>query len=144
MRASTGIQAAGISHLIIHSFSIQLHGMMAWGSVMLSFAGIYCIYLNKERNGYGHLKSQHSIAGAGVMCSCVALGMAGGVFLHPDFGVDNTNTTIRLGHKFASRIVLMLAWATAFSGLQQMIPDKLMLLLPFGIPLVVLIPFVLM
>jgi hypothetical protein len=118
--------------------------MMGSGSVLLSCAGVYCIYLNKERNGYGHLKSQHSIAGVGVLCSCIALGMAGGVFLHPDFGVDKTNKTIRLGHKMASRIVLMLAWFTAFSGLQQMIPDKGLMLLPFGIPLLILAPFVLL
>jgi hypothetical protein len=126
------------------SLVIQLHGMMGSGSLLLSCAGVYCIYLNKERNGYGHLKSQHSIAGVGVLCSCIALGMAGGVFLHPDFGVDKTNKTIRLGHKMASRIVLMLAWFTAFSGLQQMIPDKSLMLLPFGIPLLILVPFVLL
>jgi hypothetical protein len=123
---------------------IQLHGMMGSGSLVLSCAGVYCIYLNKERNGFGHLKSNHSIAGVGVLCSCIALGMAGGVFLHPDFGVDKTNKTIRLGHKMASRIVLMLAWFTAFSGLQQMMPGKELMLLPFGIPLLILVPFVLL
>jgi hypothetical protein len=118
--------------------------MMGSASLLLSCAGVYCIYLNKERNGFGHLKSQHSIAGAGVLCSCIGLGMAGGVVLHPDFGVDKTNKTIRFAHKTASRLVLILAWFTAFSGLQQMIPDRSLMLLPFGIPLLILIPFVLM
>jgi hypothetical protein len=78
------------------------------------------------------------------MCSCIGLGLAGGVFLHPDFGVDKTNKTIRLVHKMASRIVLMLAWFTAFSGLQQMTPDNGLMWLPFGLPLLVLVPFVLL
>lgn len=56
----------------------KMHGMMGWASIMLSFGGIYCIYQNKEMNGYEHLKSTHAQVGLGLMLTCVGLGMAGG------------------------------------------------------------------
>jgi Eukaryotic cytochrome b561 len=110
---------------------------------MASFCGIYCIYRNKEMNGYPHLQSSHSWAGAGVLISCVGLGMAGSVFLHPDFGIDKTNKVIRLAHKFASRVTLMMAWFTAFYGLYQMVPGQTSTLCMYGLPLLALVPFVL-
>lgn len=118
--------------------------MIAWGSLLLSLGGVFCIYLNKERNGYGHLQTSHSLLGASVLASCISLGMAGGVFLHPDFGFDKTNKTIRFAHKTASRLTLMLAWFTAFTGLYQMIPDSTVQLAIFTLPLFGFIPLVLM
>jgi hypothetical protein len=41
-----------------------------------------------------------NIAGLAVMVGCIMAGIAGGLFLHPDFGVDHQNGTIRKAHKF--------------------------------------------
>jgi hypothetical protein len=54
-----------------------------------------------------------------------------------------TNKMIRLAHKTASRLSLMLAWITAFLGLFQLTTEPLMLV-SYGVPLVLLVPFVLM
>jgi hypothetical protein len=45
--------------------------------------------------GKEHLTSTHSIAGMSTIAGCIMAMLAGGVFLHPDFGVDKTNTNIR-------------------------------------------------
>jgi hypothetical protein len=110
---------------------------------MVSFAGIYCIYLNKENNGYKHLQSPHAKMGLGVVITCACLGMAGGVFLHPDFGIDQQNKTIRLAHKTAARLTLILSWVTAIFGLFQLKEDIVTIAL-YGLPLFALVPFVLM
>ena len=117
--------------------------MLGWGSIFVCFAGLYCIYQNKENNGYSHLQSAHSRTGAFVVLNCVGLGLAGGIFLHPDFGVDKTNKTIRLLHKTFSRLVLIAAWMTAFLGLLQLTDDTTTLFM-FAAPLVALVPVTLM
>jgi hypothetical protein len=122
---------------------VQLHAILGGVGNMLSMAGAYCIYLNKERNGYQHLKSNHAKAGAAVLLSCMALGLVGGVVLHPDFGIDKTNTTIRYVHKMAGRGTLLLAWITAFMGLYQLIPNDTVMLAAYALPLMALVPFVL-
>lgn len=110
---------------------------------MVSFAGLYFIYKNKEINGSGHLKTTHAKVGLGVVLSCVGLGMAGGIFLHPDFGVDKQNKTIRFAHKMASRLTLILAWITSLLGLFQL-TQNITTLAVYGLPLVALVPLVLM
>ena len=121
-----------------------MHGILGWLSIFASLAGCYCIYANKEMNGYAHLKSTHAWCGVGVMINCIGLGIAGGVFLHPDFGVDKGNKTIRNLHKWASRITLISAWFTAVLGLSQLIPDDAVTLAMYGFPLIALVPFTLM
>lgn len=71
------------------------------------------------------------------------IGMAGGIFLHPDFGIDKTNKTIRFAHKMASRGLLMSAWCTAVIGLQQLTSDPVILAL-YAVPLVILTPLALL
>jgi hypothetical protein len=117
---------------------------MGIASLFLSLSGVFCIYLNKERNGYPHLQTSHSMLGTGVLLSCIGLGLAGGLFLHPDFGMDKTNKKIRFAHKTFSRIVLMISWFTAFSGLYEMMPNETIKLFAFAMPLFGLIPLVLM
>ena len=122
-----------------------MHGILGWAGIMLSLAGCYCIYRNKEINGYGHLKSSHAWCGLGVMINCIGVGMAGGVFLHPDFGIDKTNKTYRALHKWASRITLIAAWLTAVLGVSQLLPsDDNTTLAMFAFPLVVFVPFTVM
>jgi hypothetical protein len=110
---------------------------------MCSFGGLYIIYKNKENNGKPHFTSNHAWAGLFCLANCVGLGLAGGIVLHPDFGIDKTNKTIRLVHKTFARLVLMLAWATAFLGLFELTQEP-MTLATYGVPLLLLIPFTLM
>lgn len=117
--------------------------MLGWASIFVSLTGLYCIYRNKENNGYEHLKTAHSRIGAFVVLNCIALGLAGGIFLHPDFGIVKTNKTIRFFHKTASRLVLIAAWITAFLGLFELTQDAVTIAL-FALPLVALVPFTLM
>ena len=122
----------------------KLHAFLAWASIFCSLAGLYVIYQNKEINGFKHLKSYHAWFGISLFLSCFGLGMVGTVVLHPDFGLDNTNKTIRLAHKMGARLTLIFVWITAILGLQQLIPNDLVTLSAFAAPLVLLIPFVLM
>lgn len=78
-----------------------------------------------------------------MIINCIGLGLVGSIVLHPDFGVDKTNKTIRFAHKMASRIVLIIAWMTAFLGLYQMNVSNSILAM-YGIPLLALVPFTLM
>ena len=122
-----------------------MHGILGWLGILLSLAGCYCIYRNKEINGFAHLKSNHAWCGVGVMINCIGVGMAGGIFLHPDFGMDKTNKTLRALHKWASRITLIFAWMTAILGVDQLVPssDQFTLVM-YAFPLMVLVPFTLM
>ncbi len=77
----------------------KIHGIMASLGLFMAFGGLYVIYKNKEMMGKEHLTSTHSIAGIVTMAGCTMAMMAGGIFLHPDFGVDKTNQTIRYDRK---------------------------------------------
>ena len=122
-----------------------MHGMLAWGSIVLSLAGTYCIYRNKEINGYGHLKSSHALCGLGVMINCIGVHMAGGVLLHPNFCIAKTHKTHQALHKWASRITLIASWLTAVLGVNQLLPsDDTTTLAMFAFPLIVFVPLAVM
>lgn len=86
--------------------------------------------------------SPHSWCGVGVIISSIGLGMAGGVFLHPDFGLDKTNQLIRKVHKTASRVTLIVAWITAVGGLLQLTSDPTTIAM-YACPLLAVAPFTL-
>lgn len=118
------------------------HGMLAGASVLCNVAGVYCIYLNKERNGFQHFKSYHGTVGMGLVLVYMSLGLVGGIVLHPDFGLDKGNKIIRMAHKLASRLTIAACWVTAFVGLNTLTKDPVQLAM-FGIPLVALMPVLL-
>jgi hypothetical protein len=62
--------------------------------------------------------------------------------LHPDFGLDKTNQTIRYAHKTFARLVLGCAWATAVMGMYNMTQDPMELAI-VGVPLLLFAPFTL-
>jgi Eukaryotic cytochrome b561 len=62
---------------------------------MCSAGGLYAIYKNKENHGSQHWTTTHAMAGVACILSCIGLGLVGGIVLHPDFGIDKTNKTIR-------------------------------------------------
>ena len=74
----------------------------------------------------------------------IVIAMIGTIFLHPDVGIMKTNNPIRLGHKIASRILLLLAWFTAILGLYQLIPNEPMKLAIYVAPMVCLLPYTLL
>lgn len=71
-------------------------------------------------------------------------GFAGGVLLHPDFGIDKQNKLVRAVHKYASRVLLTLAWVATLSGLKTLVGDDIKSLVLFAVPLVVAGKFSLM
>jgi len=71
-------------------------------------------------------------------------GLAGAVFLHPDFGIDKANKLYRKVHKYASRALLMLAWMATLSGLKTLVGDDIKTLILFAAPLALAAPFTLM
>ncbi|KAL7468571.1 hypothetical protein ACHAXS_008803 [Conticribra weissflogii] len=123
----------------------KLHGIMAWLGMFLSGGGFYVIYQNKEKMGKEHFTTIHSWAGLAVLIGCIMAGLAGGVFLHPDFGVDKQNGTIRKAHKLMSRGLLMVAWLATLSGLQTLVgDDDVKTLVMFAAPMIAAAPFTLM
>jgi Eukaryotic cytochrome b561 len=110
--------------------------------VSLAGAGFYVIYTNKNANNYSHFMSYHAQFGVAILVSCIGLGMVGGVVLHPDFGVDKTNKTIRFAHKTGARVVLAGAWMCCVSGMAQLTTDPMSLAI-VALPLMVLFPFTL-
>jgi hypothetical protein len=122
----------------------KLHALFGGASMISNVAGLYVIYRNKETMGFQHLKTNHARVGFALFLLCFGLGMAGTVFLHPDWGMDKTNTTIRFWHKTASRLALIFSWITAIMGLLQLVPNDPMTLAMYGLPLACLVPFTLM
>jgi len=120
----------------------KMHGIMASLGLFMAFGGLYVIYNNKKMMGKEHLTSTHSIAGIVTMAGCTMAMMAGGIFLHPDFGVDKTNQTIRFAHKWFARSVMFSGWVTCFLGLKHLTSDIFTLAL-FCLPLLALAPFTL-
>jgi len=120
-----------------------VHGILSWCGIACTAGGLYAIYHNKNLNGRPHMTSWHSYVGLLSAVSSVGIGLAGGIVLHPDFGMANKNATIRLAHKVGARLTLALAWMAAFSGLYNMSPDTMTLIL-YGFPLVACVPFALM
>lgn len=118
----------------------KLHGILAWLGIFSALGGLFSVYQYKSQVGSDHFTSTHSIAGLIVIISCIGLGVVGGAVLHPDFGVDKTNKTIRWVHKMSARVILMMAWVAAFSGLSQLTTDTTTLL-AFAVPLLLLVPF---
>jgi hypothetical protein len=93
--------------------------------------------------GKPHFATYHAIGGIACLLGTSLIGAVGSIFLHPDFGMDKTNKTIRFAHKTSARILLFVAWGVSFSGLATLTTDFTILGL-FGVPLLALAPFVLM
>lgn len=84
-------------------------------------------------------------AGLAVLIGCTMVGLVGGIVLHPDFGIDKQNGTIRKAHKLMSRGLLIVAWMATLSGLKTLIgDDDIKTLIMFAAPLAVAAPFTLM
>ena len=121
----------------------KLHGMLASFGYLLAVGGLVAIYHNKNLWGKEHFTSYHGKIGITVMsCTLLPL-MAGAVMLHPDFGIDKTNKTIRKIHKVFSRILMAIAWGNSLYGLYGMRKEHPMELLLYGVPLVLLMPLTL-
>jgi hypothetical protein len=104
--------------------------------------GLYVIYTNKSNNGADHFTSNHGKAGLACVVCSIGAGMAGSIFLHPDFGMDKTNKQIRFIHKTFARVVIACAWMVAVSGMYTLTSD-IMSQAIVAVPLLVFAPFTL-
>lgn len=120
-----------------------LKGILAFVGSTLSWLGFYVIYKNKDQMGKPHFATYHAIGGMVCLVGSSMIGAVGSIFLHPDFGIDKTNKTIRFAHKTSARVLLFMAWLVAFSGLATLTTDTIILGL-FGIPLLAFAPFILL
>lgn len=73
----------------------KLHGILASSGLFMALGGLYVIYVHKESLGKDHLTTVHGFAGIVTVAGCIMAMLAGALFLHPDFGMDKTNKTIR-------------------------------------------------
>lgn len=121
----------------------KLHGMIASAGYFLSLGGLYAIYHNKNLYERPHFTSLHGKIGIAVMVLMFGPWLGGGMFLHPDIGIDKTNQTIRKIHKLLSRSLIAVAWANSIYGLYGMRHEHPMELFLYGVPLVVLVPMTL-
>ena len=90
-----------------------------------------------------HETNIDATVGLTAFSGCILPGVAGAVFLHPDFGIDKQNKIYRSVHKYASRALLLLAWTATISGLKTLIGDDIQTLIIFAAPLVLVAPFTL-
>jgi len=122
----------------------KLHGMIASLGFFLSLGGLYAIYHNKNLYERPHFTSVHGKIGIAVVVGMVGPLLAGAVVLHPDFGIDKTNQTIRKIHKVFSRILMAVAWGNSLYGLYGMRSEHPMELIAYGLPLAILMPLTLL
>jgi hypothetical protein len=122
----------------------KMHGMIASAGYFLACGGLYAIYHNKNLMEREHFTSTHGKIGIAVMVSLLGPLLAGGVVLHPDFGVDKTNKLIRKVHKMFSRFLMCVAWGNSIYGLYGIRSEHPMELFIYGLPLLMLMPMTLM
>ncbi|KAL7560503.1 hypothetical protein ACA910_020616 [Epithemia clementina (nom. ined.)] len=122
----------------------KIHGILGGVSIFVSLVGLYVIYQNKNSMNKAHFTTVHAWAGLAVLVNMIGVGLVGGIFLHPDFGLRKTDQTIRLAHKTFSRLVLVAAWMTACYGLYQLVPMAPVKLAIYAAPLVCLVPYTLL
>ena len=120
----------------------KIHGMLASTGFFLALGGLYAIYHNKNLYERPHFTSLHGKAGLALLVLTAPPMLVGGIFLHPDWGVDKTNKEYRKLHKLFSRIIMSCAWGTAMYGMYSMTKDPIELAI-YGVPLLILAPFTL-
>lgn len=94
----------------------KIHSILMTSALAFAFFGWYVIYTNKEMLGKAHLLTMHGKLGCTVLISYLLVGLVGGVFLHPDFGVWRNNQNIRFCHKVAGKVLTALAWSCSVLG----------------------------
>ena len=142
MTGSMGI--AAITKKLGGYTNTKLHGMIASLGFFLSLGGVYAIYHNKNLYERPHFTSVHGKIGIAVVVCMVGPLLAGALVLHPDFGIDKTNQTIRKIHKVFSRILMAIAWGNSFYGLYGMRSEHPLELIAYGLPLAILMPLTLL
>lgn len=73
----------------------KIHAIMTSSGFIMSLGGLIVIYQNKELAGKNHFTSVHSIFGLVTLCGFALSMVAGLIYLHPDFGIDQRDDTKR-------------------------------------------------
>lgn len=120
----------------------KIHSFLASLGLALAVGGFYAIYRNKAIHNKDHFTSWHSWLGVVILLGSLIPMLVGIIFLHPDFGVDNTNQLKRTFHKWLGRLIISLSWANCILGLMNLTDDRFIQIMYLA-PLLCLIPFVL-
>jgi len=118
----------------------KAHAILASSGYLLALGGLIAIYHNKNLWNKAHFTTPHGRIGISIMASTLVPLLAGAVVLHPDFGIDKGNKTVRKFHKVFSRILMAVAWGNSLYGLYGMRKEHPTELLLYGIPLIILMP----
>ena len=121
----------------------KTHGVLSGVGYLMAVFGFVAIYHNKNLLGKAHFQTTHGKVGLSIMVLMMAPLAAGLIALHPDFGVDKTNKTIRMMHKYFARILMALAWGNCMYGVYGMRKEHPLELFAYGLPLMFWMPLTL-
>jgi len=100
-----------------------IHGYLMMGGSLAALIAWYIVYAYKRKSV---LASRHAQLGALSIIGYLAVGMAGSIFLHPDFGIVKNNpqlmkynAQIRLVHKYLGRLFTCIAWYVLYLGVSD-------------------------
>ncbi len=97
------------------------HAWLLCTATLLSLAGWYVIYEQKNMNRKLHNTSWHAWLGLATIGMYV-LGACGGLSaLHPDFGVARKSKLVRTTHRRSSRFATAVAFVACVSGYMKMV-----------------------
>lgn len=122
---TNGILSMADKNVFTQNFSHQKRVTAHW--VMQAFALILitiaqsAIYINKDRNGYPHYQSIHSIFGLVTYLMAVGVGTFGGTAAKYSYQLRNfvKPVMLKIGHGFGGIAVYVLAMITIFLGINQ-------------------------
>eukprot|EP00667_Euglena_gracilis_P023551 EG_transcript_26635 len=113
----------------------KLHAYLTTTALLLALFGWYVIHSNKNLLGKPHYQTYHSWLGLAVLLGFILLHVGGGLGLHPDWGILRGSPSVRWGHRWGGRAIVVAGWLTCVTGFVKM-ESSLVLQAAFIIPLV--------
>eukprot|EP01036_Dinobryon_divergens_P024007 gene24007-32414_t len=114
----------------------KLHGYIMSTATLTASFGFYVIYENKNMARKNHFTTIHAQLGLAVFIGFIALGVFGGVVLHPDWGLFKSNKLYRSLHKWGGRALLSLSWFICILGFAKM-ESNILKQIAFSLPLLI-------
>lgn len=91
-----GMMGASLSTKKLGGYkNTKLHAIMSSTGLLLALGGLIVIYVNKNQSGKSHFTSVHSMFGLVTLAGFALSMLAGFIYLHPDFGIDQRDSKKR-------------------------------------------------